>query len=256
MKVEVKSLDGKNVKSVELPEQFNESYEPDLVNRAVLAIFSHKRQPYGAMEKAGQGYSAKLSRRRRDYKGAYGKGISRVSRKTMWRRGMQFGWVGAIVPGTVGGRRAHPPKAYKVWDLKINDTEREKAIRSAMNGVVTNSKLLIVEDKFESLNKTKEVKKVLENLGFNTEAVKRKTPGRAKSRGRAIRFKKNPLVIVSKNCNVVKAVGNIPGYDSIDVKSMNASLLSLGYGMPRPCIFTESALSVLAKEKLFLGVKK
>lgn len=255
MKADVLSLDGTKLKSIDLPEQFNENYEPDLVNRAVLSIFSHGRQAYGTFPLAGQGYSAKISRRRRDYKGAYGKGISRVSRKTIWRRGGQFGWVGAIVPGTVGGRRAHPPKATKIWDLKINDKERRKAIRSALSGVA-NTKLVVVEDKFESLNKSKDVKKVLSSLGFETEAVKRKNPGRAKSRGRAVRFKKNALFVFAKNCSAVKAASNIAGCDTIDVKSLNAGLLSLGYGVPRPCIFTESALSLLAKEKLFLGVKK
>ena len=256
MKVDVFSLDGKKLKSVDLPEQFSENYEPDLVNRAVLTIFSHNRQPYGTMPLAGQGYSAKISRRRRDYKGAYGKGISRVSRKTMWRRGMQFGWVGAISPGTVGGRRAHPPKSTKIWDLKINNKERRKAIRSALSGVVQNSKLIVVDDKFEDLKKAKDVKRVLGLLGFETDTVKRKRAGRAKSRGRAFRYKKNALIVFTKNCSAVKAVANIPGCDSADVKSLNAGVLSLGYSMPRPCIFTEGALNLLSKEKLFLGVKK
>src|SRR3990167_10770470 len=155
MKAEVFDLDGKKIKTIELPEQFYENYEPDLINRAILAIFSHRRQPYGTMPLAGIDYSGKLSRRRRDYKGAYGKGISRASRKTMWRRGMQFGWVGAISPGTVGGRRAHPPKATKIWDLKINNKERRKAIRSALSGVAIKKRLFIIEDKFEDLKQAK-----------------------------------------------------------------------------------------------------
>jgi len=256
MKADVFGLDGKKIKSIDLPEQFNEIYEPDLVNRAVLTIFSHNRQSYGTMPKAGQGYSAKLSRRRRDYKGSYGKGISRVSRKTTWRRGMQFGWVGAIVPGTVGGRRAHPPKATKIWDLKINNKERRKAIRSALSGVASIGKLYVVDEKFENVKKFKEVEKLFSGLGFETEAVKRKNPGRAKSRGRAIRYKKNALIVFTKSCPAVKAVANMPGCNSVDVKSLNAGVLSLGYGVPRPCIFTEGALNLLSKEKLFLGVKK
>ena len=75
MKADVYSLDGEKVKSIELPDQFNESYEPDLIKRAILVIFSHDRQKYGAMARAGKEYSAKLSKRRRDYKGSYGKGI-------------------------------------------------------------------------------------------------------------------------------------------------------------------------------------
>ncbi len=255
MKADVYSVEGKKVKSVDLPEQFNEIYEPDLVRRAVLSIFSHNRQPYGTAPKAGQGYSAKLSRRRRDYKGAYGKGISRVSRKTMWRRGMQFGWVGAIVPGTVGGRRAHPSKAVKIWDLKINTKERRKAIRSALSGVAVKAKLVVIEDKFEDLKKAKQVSNVLSSLGFDTDGVKRKRAGRGKSRGRAFRYKKNALIIVGKKCNVKDVVSNLPGYDSVDVKSLNASVLTLG-DKPRDCVFTEGAISALSKERLFFEGKK
>ena len=144
MKADVFGLDGKKVKSIELPEQFNEEYEPDLIKRAILVIQSHNRQPYGVAYQAGMIHSAKLSRRRRNYKGSYGKGISRVPRKTMWRRGMQFGWVGANAPGMVGGRRSHPPKAYKNWDLKINIKERKKAIRSALSGSLANNKVGII----------------------------------------------------------------------------------------------------------------
>ncbi|MBS3167850.1 50S ribosomal protein L4 [Candidatus Woesearchaeota archaeon] len=256
MKVDVLGLDGKKLSSIELPIQFTEEYEPGLVNRAKLAIFSHLRQPYGTMPRAGKNYSAKLSRRRRNYKGSYGKGISRVPRKTMWRRGMQFGWVGALISSTVGGRRAHPPKASKNWELKINVKERRKAIRSALSGIQQQNKLTIIDSKFESIKVTKDVKKVLETLGFDVDGKKIFKAGRGKSRGRAVRYKKNPLVVVTKNCDVVKALNNLPGYDTIDVKSLNAHLLSLNYNLPRACIFTKNALETMDKEKLFIGVKK
>ena len=255
MKVDVFDLEGKKVKSIDLPRQFYEDYESDLVNRAVLVIFSHKRQPYGTMPMAGMNYSAKLSRRRRNYKGAYGKAISRVPRKTMWRRGMQFGWTGAFAPGTVGGRKSHPPKSFKKWELKINDKERRKAIRSALNGVASRAKLVVLESNVEALKKAKEVKNVLKLLKFDVGGVKRKRGGRGKSRGRKIRYKKNALVVVSGKCNLMRAAVNMPGYDFVDVKSINAGLLSLGYGRPRDCIFTEKALDVLSKEGLFFSKK-
>ena len=121
MKADVYGLDGKKAKSIDLPEQFNENYEPTLIKRAILVVLSHGRQKYGAMVQAGKNYSAKLSKRRRDYRGSYGKGISRTPRKIMWRRGRQMGWVGALAPGTVGGRRAHPAKPTMDLDLKINN---------------------------------------------------------------------------------------------------------------------------------------
>jgi len=168
MKADVLNLDGKKLKTIELPEQFNEDYEPDLIKRAAIVIENNRRMPYGTLPLAGQGYSAKLSRRRRDYKGAYGKGISRVPRKTMWKRGTQFSWVGALAPGTRGGRRAHPPKASKDWTQKINTKERKKAIRSALSGLITTDNLVILDNKFETLKKLKEVKDGLILLQLKT----------------------------------------------------------------------------------------
>ena len=106
--------------SIELPKQFHEEINQDLIARAVLAVQANKRQHYGVNELAGKKYSAKISRRRRNFKGAYGKGISRVPRKTVMRRGSQFVWVGALASGTVGGKTAHPPLPETVWAKKVN----------------------------------------------------------------------------------------------------------------------------------------
>src|SRR3989344_4135276 len=206
MKADVYGLDGKKTGSIDLPEQFNEEYEPDLIKRSILVIEAARRQAYGTMTKAGQGYSAKLSRRRRDYKGAYGKGISRVPRKTMWRRGMQFGWVGAIVPGTVGGRKAHPPKQWKDWTHKINKKERQKVITA---------------------------------VGFRTDAQKRKI-----SSGK-VTYKNNALIIVDKKCNLQNVIQNLPGYDVTEVKNLNTKLLTTGHENPRKCIWIKAALEKL-----------
>ncbi len=253
MKADVFDLNGKKVKSVNFPKQFDENYNFDLINRAILSLRSNLRQPYGTMPRAGMNYSAKLSRRRRDYKGAYGKGIARVPRKTIWRRGTQFMWVGALAPGTVGGRKAHPSKASKIWNLKINKKERRKAIRSALNGAAGSS--IVVVDNFENVSKAKESVKILKSLGFGVENVKRNRAGRGKSRGRVSRYKKGALVVVSKKCKLFDAISNIPGYDVVDVRNVNADLLTLGKNMPRKCIFTESALNLIDKEGLFLNEK-
>ena len=253
MKLDVYTLEGTKSGSVELPEQFNEDYEPDLVKRAVLAVESHNRTPYGAMYMAGMGVSAKLSRRRRDYKGAYGKGISRAPRKTMWRRGMQFGWVGALAPGTKGGRRSHPAKPSKIFDQKINTKERKKAIRSALNGSAVKGLITIVEDKFETVKKSKDLLKVFDKIGIMHEKVERKIAGIGKSRGRTKRFKKNALIIVSKKCDVMSALKNLPGVDAVEVNRLNAKLLTLGHDTPRKCVWTKSALERVSKENLFRG---
>src|SRR3989338_372904 len=177
MKLDILDSSNNKIGEIKLPRQFDEEYRPDLIQRAVLAIQSHKRQAYAASESAGKRASAKLPRRRRDYKGSYGIGISRVPRKIMSGKGSRHNWVGAVAPGTVGGRRAHPPKPSKDWAKKVNKKENRKAIRSALAAAMNKEFVknvpencpFIIETKFESLRKTKEVIEALIRLGFSNE---------------------------------------------------------------------------------------
>ena len=256
MKVDVFDLEGKKKGSIDLPSQFSEDYEPNLVKRAVLAFLSKLRQSYGADPRGGMRHHAKLSRRRRDFKGGYNKGISRVPRKILWRRGMQFGWAGAVAPGMVGGRKAHPPKGEKIWKVKINKKENSKALRSALGGLVEEKKIKVVVDGLESLKKTKEVQDVFVKLGFSDELKRlndRKVrAGKGKTRGRKYRNKVGPLVVVSKES---KAFDNLLGFDCAIVNSLNINLLTQGHENLRQVIITESAVKQMKEKNLFGGRK-
>ncbi|MEM4396317.1 MAG: 50S ribosomal protein L4 [Candidatus Woesearchaeota archaeon] len=268
MKLKIKDLSGKIVKEIELSNHFDEEYRPDLIMRAFLAIRSHKRVPYGANPMSGKWHVSKLSRRRHDYKGAYGKGISRVPRKTLWRRGMQFYWVAATAPGTVGGRRAHPPKAEKVWAEKINIKERRKAIRSAIAATLKKELIAlrnhIIPDDFpfgvvsdiEKIEKTKELVNTLNSLGFEKELErvneKKVRAGKGKSRNRKYKLKKSLLLIVDNDSKIRNAVKNIPGVEVLSVKNLNVEALSPGSHGIRLTLWSESALNKLKEEKLFM----
>jgi len=119
-----------------------------------------------------------------------------------------------------------------------------------------NNKLLIVENKFEDLKKTKDVLNILKNLGFREELErleKRKIrAGRGKTRGRKYRTKVGPLFVVSKNCDLMKSARNIQGVEIIDVKNLNAMLLTRGQEEARQAIWSDDAVSRLSKEGLFL----
>jgi large subunit ribosomal protein L4e len=260
-------LEGKKIKEINLPSQFNEEYHPNLIWRAVVTLQSNKRQPYGADPEAGKRASAKLSRKRRDYKTAYGKGISRVPRKTLWKRGSQFGWVGANAPGTVGGRKAHPPKAAKILIKKINKKENRKAIRSALSAVINkdlvikrNHKLpsiypIAIENKFEDLSKTKDIFNVLKKIGLQEELsrlYRKVRAGKGKSRGRKYRTSKGPLLVVSDKCKLLDSAKNIVGIDIVKVNNLNAELLAPGTHAGRLTIFTEKAIHKMEKENLFM----
>lgn len=268
--VEVKILDLENNEKgkIKLPKQFEGDIRPDLIKRAVLAIMSHKRQRYGASPEAGKRASAKISRRRHNYRGAYGFGISRVPRKIMSRRGTRMNWQGAFAPGTVGGRRAHPPKAEKIWWQKINKKERKQAIISAISATVNKELVekrghkiidnypLIIDSSIEDIDKTKKVKEILMRLGLKEELgrceKKKIRAGKGKARGRKYKKKKGPLIVVSKDCKLIKSAGNIPGIDICAIKSINAELLAPGATPGRLTLWSNAAIAILEKEKLFL----
>ena len=267
MKLNIFDSSNNKVGELKLPSQFEEELRPDLIQRAVLAIQSHKRQPYAASESAGKRASAKLSRRRRKYRGSYGFGISRVPRKILTRRGTRMNWVGAFAPGTVGGRRAHPPKTEKLWDNKMNEKERKKALRSAITAttikniveerghIVPDNYPFLLDDKFELTDKTKSVILSLKKLGLENELArvegKSIRAGRGKSRGRKYRAKKGPLIVVAGPSKLRKSASNIPGVDVVEVKSLNAELLAPGGKPGRMTLWTISAISTIEKEKMF-----
>jgi large subunit ribosomal protein L4e len=272
MKINVFAKDAKATGSVELPAQFKETVRPDLIKRAVLVLQANARQPYGSFTEAGKRSSAYVSKRRHAYKSTYGIGQSRTPRKVMSYRGSRFNWKGAFAPQTVGGRRSHPPKASKQWDLKINDQERLKAIRSAL--AATLDKTLVVArghklpttypvalaSDIESMVRTADVLALLEALGFQDDldrASERKIrPGRGDRRGRKYRQKTSILLVTSGECALSKAARNIPGVDVVVVSALNAELLAPGATPGRLTLFTESALKRLATEKLFAGKGK
>lgn len=264
-------LDGTAGKSFKFPSQFDEKIRSDLIKKAVLVIQSNKRQRYGAKTDAGMRASAKVSRRRRKYRGAYGRGISRVPRKVVLKRGTNIIFTAAFAPGTVSGRRAHPPKSEKKLELRINIKERRKAIRSALaatidkelvkkRGHLFKSYPLVVDSKIESLNKTKEIKDVFLKLGLEKELERTETKKirskKIQGRGRKYKTKKGPLIVIGENCDLLKSAKNIPGIDIVRVDRLNTELLAPGTHIGRLTIYTEKALERMEKEKLFLDKEK
>ncbi len=267
MEIPVYSLEKQQEGRIQLPPQFEEPVSQQLIARAVIAIQLNKRQPYGAKPGAGTRVSAQVSRRRRKYRGSYGKGISRVPRKIMSRRGSQFNWQGALMPGTVKGRRAHPPKSYDDRSRKINKKENRKAIRSALSATLFADLVskrgsiapagypFAVSDSIAAIDKTKAAKQALEKLGFAQELARasRKTlrAGRGKSRGRKYDRKTGPLIVVAEKCKFQKAAANIPGVEVVIVNSLNTELLAPGAVPGRLTIFTPSSLGKMKSDKLF-----
>ncbi|MBS3170285.1 50S ribosomal protein L4 [Candidatus Woesearchaeota archaeon] len=269
MKAAIIGMDGKKGKEMNLPVQFAEEFRPDIIKKAVLVQQSHNVQPYGVKPTAGLKQTFWVSKRRKAYKTTYGKGQSRTPRKVLSRRGLNMYFVGAFAPNTVGGRTAHPPRAEKIFAIKINIKERRKALRSAiaatMNKILVKKRghlaeSMIIENKIEDLKKAKEVYDLLKTIGMDKEleriAQKKIRAGKGKNRGRPYRKKKGPLIVVSKKCSLLDAAKNIQGVDVCIVKQLNAELLAPGTDAGRLTIWTDKALEIMEKEKLFYEKKE
>ena len=267
MKLQIVNAKNEKKGEKEMPSQFSEVVRADLIKRAVLVIQANTRQPYGTFPRAGQRHSAYVSKRRNSYRTTYGIGQSRTPRKVMSVRGQRFNWVGAEVPQTVGGRKAHPPKASKEWGQKLNKKERRKAIRSALSAnmdkklvgakqKVPDSYPYLIESGVEELSKTKEILSMLIGIGLEKELErcqeKKIRAGKGKMRGRKYKKKVGPLIVVSKSCKLQKGADNIPGIEVVTVKKVNTALLAPGATPGRITLFTDKSIEVLEKEKLFM----
>jgi large subunit ribosomal protein L4e len=255
------NLEGKNIGKEELPKVFSTPYRPDLIKRAVLSIQSERRQPYGTDPLAGKRTSAHYHGKRRYRFTMMNREMSRIPR--IHGKGAGYlAYRARFAPHAVKGRRAHPPKAEKIWLQSLNKKERVFALKTALaatalldivksRGHVTDETPIIFVDDFENISKTKEVYKVLEKIIPKELArcEKKKTrAGKGKMRGRRYTKKKGPVIVVSKVCPLSKSAKNIPGIDVTTVNSMNTELLAPGAHAGRLMIITKSALQKISEK--------
>jgi len=259
-------LDGNSVREVRLPPQFQETYRPDVIKRAFLAESTVRLQPKGAYPLAGLQTTAEYYGRRHAWRQTINTGRSRLPREKI-----AHGRSGRVlmVPHAVKGRRAHPPKPWKKIVEKINSKERSLAIRSAIaatadaqlvkergHAVESQKFPLVVDDSIQGVRKAGEAEKILSALGLSMDlerARKRRSmrSGRAKLRKGGHSTPKSVLVVVAKDGGVWRAARNIPGVDVVEVKNLRAEHLAPGGTAGRLTVWSEGALALMDKEKMF-----
>jgi len=248
MQATVRDLNGDDAGTLDLPDVFTEPVRADLIKRAVLAAQANRTQEYGSDEYAGLRTSAESH--------GSGRGMAHVP-KTEGR--------GARVPQTVGGRKAHPPKAEKDHGLDVNDKERKAAVRSAIAATTDSDRVaerghefgddvelpLVVSDDFEDLVKTQDVVEFLESVGVHSD-VERADDGRnvragqGTLRGRKYQEPSSLLVVTSSETGPSKAARNLAGVDVATGREVNAEDLAPGAEPGRLTVWTESAVEEVA----------
>ncbi|MCR8453541.1 MAG: 50S ribosomal protein L4 [Crenarchaeota archaeon] len=247
MKVGIYDFNGNRVEEIELPEVFETPIRPDLIRRAFIAAYSKKFTPYGKSPMAG--------RRAVAWSVGAGFDIARI------RRIEGFGRA-AMAANVVGGYRIRAPKPYKRLVKFINKKEKVLALKSAI--AATKDSVLvqfrghridfvrelpiIVVDEFENISKTRDVRKVLVNLGLKdeldrVEAGRRVRAGKGKRRGRKYKRKKGPLIIVStKDAPLIRAARNLEGVDVKVVDNLSVINVAPGGWPARLCIWSKKAI--------------
>ncbi|WP_136589349.1 50S ribosomal protein L4 [Salinigranum halophilum] len=246
MNATVRDLNGDDAGEVDLPDVFDTPFRPDLIQRAVVSAQANRKQAYGADPFAGMRTPAESM--------GSGRGMAHVPREN---------GQGRRVPQTVGGRKAHPPKAEKDQGKRINDKERQLAVRSAIAATADVDLVrerghqfdddvelpLVVSDEFEDLVKTKEVVSFLEAVGLDADierADERKVrAGRGKTRGRKYTRPTSILFVTSEEPS--KAARNLAGVDVATAANVSAEDLAPGTHAGRLTVWTESALAEVAE---------
>lgn len=254
MKAQLYTSAGEKKSEIELPALFETPIREDMI----LKVFEAEKeaQPYSQDPRAGRKHSASgvIRHARHKWKGHYGKGISRIPRKAMWRRGTQFFWVAAEVSAARGGRSVHSHTIAR-YPRKINKKELVFALNSAL--AATADKQLI-EKRYASLKSISHAPFVIESVPAKTKelvlslkkifgdafslVLKEKSvrAGKGKRRGRKYKSTAGLLLITAIDENVK--------FKGVEVKSAREVSVADLYPLGRLALFTRKAIDELAKE--------
>ena len=247
---------GKPSESITWPAIFSYPFRPDIIQKAVIAVQSRRYQPKGRDPMAGKRNTAQFV--------GVGRDLSRVPRI----KGDRYPRAGqaAFAPSTVKGRLTHPPSPEKRLAKHINSKERLLALQSAI--AATSSKdlvaarghkvekipsiPLIVSDDLEKLRTTSEAKNVLTELGLVDDLTRVKKgvrirAGRGRARGRRTKHPRGPLIVVSRDQGIGRAVRNLTGVDVVQASNLNVEDLAPGTHAGRLTVWTKSAIESIEK---------
>jgi large subunit ribosomal protein L4e len=242
---------GKGSREIDLPKVFDTPYRPEVIHKVYVNLQSHSYQRQGRYPAAGEMVSAESRNT--------GLGIARLARA----RGEGFPRAGqaASVAGVRHGRVAHPPESWKHIYKKINKKERQLGLCSAI-AATTRKELvekrghkldgkvklpIIASNEIETITKTKDLKKVLIDLGIGEDLARatmtrKPRSGTARRRGRESRVGTSALVVVGNESRLPNLSRSVSGVDVRHVKDVSVLDLAPGSKPIRLTIFSQNAI--------------
>lgn len=247
-RVTVLSLAGKPGATLQLPLAFSSPVRTDLIERAVVAARSHRRQPHGTSPTAGLRHSVEWSGK--------GRGVARTPRLMGSMRGAQ-------APNTVSGRPAHPPRVATLWAKKVNVKERRLAFAAALAATreVTLARArghevpdglhlpVVVESPLEDVVTASDARGFLLRLKLwgdvdRAQAGTHVRAGRGKRRGR-FRHEPRSLLVVTSAPGKARGFENLSGVEVVAVQRLGTEHLAPGGTPGRLTVFSHAALDSL-----------
>jgi len=240
--------------SIHLPAVFKAPIRPDIVSFVHDKMMKNSRQPYAVSSKAGHQTSASSW--------GTGRAVARIPRV----RGGGTHRSGQAAYGNMcrSGRMFAPTKTWRRWHHRINTNQKRYAMCSAIAATGVPALVmskghkveeisevpLVVEDKVESFEKTKEAVQLLRKLKAWTDVEKvckskRFRAGKGKMRNRRRIMRQGPCIVYNKDNGIRKSFRNIPGITLLNVEKLNLLSLAPGGHVGRFCIWTSGALSKL-----------
>ncbi|GAB4305553.1 MAG: 50S ribosomal protein L4 [Promethearchaeota archaeon] len=254
VKVKVLTVDGKKKGEVELPSCFGVPFRPDLIRRVVRCHWFAKKQPQGRDPLAGKRNTAE----------SWGTGYATARVPRLKGSGYPSSRNAAFAPGTVGGRLAHPPKAEKNLNKKVNKKEKSLARKSAIAATGREELVrkrghrfeegatvpIVVDDKVQTFKSTKQVREFFKAIGVWSDVERAKfgrsvRAGKGKRRGRKYKRRVGPLVVISEDFGISRAARNLPGVDVVHVRNLSTEDLAPGARAGRLVVWTESSVKSL-----------
>jgi large subunit ribosomal protein L4e len=238
-----------------LPGVFNAPIRLDIVHFVHSNLAKNSRQAHGVDPDAGMKHSAE----------SWGTGravarIPRISGSGTSRNGQ-----GAFGNMCRKGRMFAPLKTWRRWHRKVNLKQRRHAVASALAASALVPLVyarghriekapmipLVVDDKLEGLQKTKEAVAFLKKIGVYADVekvidTKTTRSGVGKSRSHKYKIRKGPLFVYhGESRTLARAVRNIPGVEIVNVNRLNLRQLAPGGQIGRLIIWTASAFKAL-----------
>lgn len=251
--VNVYDVDGSSViKTISRPTVFEVELRDDLVSKVHALVSNNSRQPYAVSPDAGMQHSAESW--------GTGRAIARVPR--VKGGGTNRAGQAAFANFCRKGRLAHPTKTHRRWHRKtplcLRRTVTAMCVAATAIPAIVEARghrctevpmlPLVLSDKINFFEKTKEAVELLTRLGLAAELEKVKSSkslrkGKGKYRNR--RFVKRKGLLIVHDGSDLTAFKNIDGVEFMDINALNLLDLAPGGKLGRLVIWTESAFSKL-----------